>query len=172
MRLERGRVANLGILAAVQQLQELDDKLDVANSPPARLDLDLGRAGRDRALLDPPLERLDLGNLGGAQIAAIDKRLDRLEKSLAQREIARDGAALDERLALPGPAAGHVVAERGIERLRQSPLFAVRTQPHVDAIGDPERGVVGQQADDVAPHAGKELAVRHAFRPWVWPSSS
>ena len=41
---ERGRVANLGILATVEQLQELHDELDVADAPLARLDLDLGRA--------------------------------------------------------------------------------------------------------------------------------
>ncbi len=74
--LERGGVADLGILAAVQELEELDDKLDVANPAPAGLDLDLGGPGRDGALLDPPLERLDLGDLGGTEIAAIDKRLD------------------------------------------------------------------------------------------------
>ena len=159
--LERGRVADLGILAAVQQLQELDDELDVANAASARLDLDLGGPGRDGALLDPPLERLDLGDLGRAEIAAIDERLDRLEKGLAQGEVARDRTALDERLALPGPAAGHVVAQRGVQRPRQCPLFAVGPQPHVDAIGDPQRGVVGQQPDDVAPHPGKELGVGH-----------
>ena len=125
------------------------------------LDLDLGGPGRDGALLDPPLEGLDLGDLGGTEIAAIDKRLDRLEKRLAQREVAGDRAALDQRLPLPGAAAGHVVAQRGVQRARQRPLFAVGTQPHVDAIRDPQRGVVGQQADDVAPHPGKELGVGH-----------
>ena len=158
-RLERRDVADLGILAAMQQLEELDDELDVANPAAAGLDLDLGGAGRDGALLDPPLEGLDLGDLGGAEIAAIDKRLDRLEKGLAQREVAGDRAALDQRLPLPGAAAGHVIAERRVERPRQRPLLAVGPQPHVDAIGDPQRRVVGQQADDVAAHAGKELGV-------------
>ena len=129
------------------------------------LDLDLGGPGRDGALLDPPLEGLDLGDLGGAEIAAIDKRLDRLEKGLAQGEVAGDRAALDQRLPLPGAAAGHVIAQRGVERPRQHPLFAVGTQPHVDAISDPQRGVVGQQPDDVAPHPRKELGVRDDLGP-------
>ncbi len=96
-------VADLGVLAAVEELEELDDELDVADAAVAGLDLDLGGAGRDRPLLDPPLQRLDLGDLGGAQVAAIDERRDRLEEGPAQVEVAGDGAALDQRLALPGP---------------------------------------------------------------------
>ena len=41
---KRVGAADLGILAAVQQLEELDDELDVANSAVAGLDLDLGGA--------------------------------------------------------------------------------------------------------------------------------
>ena len=73
--------AHLGILAAVQQLEELDDELDVADAAVAGLDLDLGRAGRERPLLDPPLQRLDLGDLGGAEVAAIDERRDRVAET-------------------------------------------------------------------------------------------
>ncbi len=82
-----------------------------------------------------------------------------LEKGRAQVQVAGDRAALDQRLALPGAAAGHVIAQRGVERARQGTLFAVGTEPHVDAIGHPQRGVVGQQADDVAAHPGKKLGV-------------
>ena len=57
---ERVGVPDLGILAAVQELEELDDELDVADSAVAGLDLDIGGPGRDGALLDPPLQRLDL----------------------------------------------------------------------------------------------------------------
>ncbi len=120
-----GPMADLGILAAVQQLEKLDDELDIANAPLARLDLDLGRSGRHGALFDPPLEQLNLGNLGGAQIAAVDKRFDRLEKSLPQFEVARDRPALDQCLALPRPAAHHMIAQRRLQRPRQCPLFAV-----------------------------------------------
>ena len=45
---ERVPAAHLGIFAAVQQLEELDDELDVADAAAARLDLDLRRAGRER----------------------------------------------------------------------------------------------------------------------------
>ena len=82
---QRVGVADLGVLAAVQELEELDDELDVADAAAAGLDLDLGGAGGDGALLDPPLERLDLGDLGRAQVAAVDERRDRLQKGPAQR---------------------------------------------------------------------------------------
>ena len=59
--------ADSGVLAAVQQLEELDHELDVANSAVAGLDLEIGASGRDRALLDPPLQRLDLRDLAGAR---------------------------------------------------------------------------------------------------------
>ena len=78
MAVERVGVPDLGVLAAVEELEELDDELDVADAAAAGLDLDLGGAGRDGALLDPPLQRLDLGDLGRAQVAAIDERGDRL----------------------------------------------------------------------------------------------
>ena len=71
---QRVGAADLGILAAVQELEELDDELDVADAAAPGLDLDLGRAGRDGPLLDPPLERLDLGDLGGGEVPAIDER--------------------------------------------------------------------------------------------------
>ena len=71
--LERVGVPDLGIFAAVEELEELDNELDVADAAMAGLDLDFRCARRDRALLDPPLERLDLGDLGRTQVAAIDE---------------------------------------------------------------------------------------------------
>ncbi len=82
---ERRSVPDFGIFAAMQQLQELDDEFDVANAAAPGLDLDFRGPGRNGALLDPPLEGLDLGDLGGAQITAKDERLDLLAKRLAQR---------------------------------------------------------------------------------------
>ena len=67
-------MADLGVLAAVEELEELDDELDVADAAAARLDLDLGGPRRDGPLLDPPLHRLDLADLGAAEVASIDER--------------------------------------------------------------------------------------------------
>ena len=57
-----------------------------------------------RALLDPPLEGLDAGDVGPAQVAAIDPRLELLEEFVAQIQIAGDRPGFDERLPLPGAA--------------------------------------------------------------------
>ena len=73
-------LADHRIFPAVEHLEELDDELDITDSPVARLDLELGPARRDGSLLDPPLQGLDLRDLAGAQIAAVDERGDRLEK--------------------------------------------------------------------------------------------
>ncbi len=100
---ERVAAAHLGVLAAMEELEELDDELDVADAAAAGLDLDLGRPGRDGALLDPPLEGLDLGDLRGGEVSAIDERGDRLQEGPAQRQVAGDRPALDQRLAFPGP---------------------------------------------------------------------
>ena len=67
-------------VAAVEQLQELDHELDVANAAVAGLDVVRVGPFAVRALLDAPLERLDAGDVGPAQIAAINPRLELREK--------------------------------------------------------------------------------------------
>ena len=153
-------VADLGELAAVEQLEELDHELDVANPPPAGLHLDLGGPGRERALLDPPLHRLDLGDLGRSQIPAVDERGDRGEEVGPQRQIPGDRPALDERLALPRPSRILIISQSRCQRSRQRPLVPFRAEPHVDPIGHPQRRVVGQGADDLATEPGEVLGVR------------
>ena len=98
-----------GLVAAVQKLQELDGEFDVADPAMARLDLGMAFACLAGFLLDAAFQRLDFINLAEAKVLAIDKRLDVLEKRLAQLEIARDRPQLDERLALPGSAKRVVV---------------------------------------------------------------
>ena len=68
------------------------------------------------ALLDPPLERLDAGDVGPAQVAAIDPRLELFEKLAAQVQVAGDGPGLDVRLPLPGAARDVVVVQRRVAR--------------------------------------------------------
>ncbi len=79
---ERGGMPDLLILAAVQQLEKLHHEFDVADAAVPGLDFHFGRPRRDRPLLDPPLERLDFGDLGGAQKAPIDKRLNLVAERL------------------------------------------------------------------------------------------
>ena len=157
--------ADLGILAAVQQLQKLDHELDVANSTVARLDLKIGAARRDRALFDPPLQRLDLRDLAGTQVAAVDERGDGLDKRASQAEVAGDRTALDQGLPLPGSTPGLVVAQGRVQRTGQRTLFAVGAKPHVNPVGNAPRGVFGEQPDDLGSHPCEELGVRDDSRP-------
>ena len=92
---------SVGQVAAVEQLQELDDELDVANAAVARLDVAGVGALAVRALLDAAFERLDAGDVGPAQVAAIDPRFELFEKLAAQVQVAGDRPGLDHRPAVP-----------------------------------------------------------------------
>ena len=73
-------VRTLGQVAAVEQLQELDHELDVADAAAAGLHVALRAAFAVRALLDPPLEGLDAADVGPAQVAAVDPRAELFEE--------------------------------------------------------------------------------------------
>src|SRR5207244_837944 len=77
-------LADLGQVAAVEQLQELDAELDVADAAVAGLDLSVALAGPAGLLLDAALEGLDLVDLGETQIFAVDERLDGADELLAE----------------------------------------------------------------------------------------
>ena len=119
---ERVAGADLRDGAAVEELQELDDELDVADAAAARLHVPLGDAGVLGVLLDAPLEALDAGDVGEAEIAAVNPGPQLVEVLLAQLDVAGDGAGLDVRLPLPGAAAGVVVGQRLVDaRARAAP---------------------------------------------------
>ena len=79
-RLQRVAGAQLGQVAAVEQLEELDDELDVADAAAAGLHVAGAAADVERLLLDPPLQGLDAADVGVAQVAAIDPGRERFEK--------------------------------------------------------------------------------------------
>ena len=90
-RVARGRLRHV---AAVEQLQKLDDELDVANAALPRLHVKGVFPLRVGAVLDAAFERLDAGDIGQGQVAAIDPRLEIGEELLPQVEVAGHGAAL------------------------------------------------------------------------------
>ena len=90
---KRVALTHLGQVAAVEQLQELDGEFDVANAAVSGLDLVALTPAWLGLLLDAPLQRLDLVDLGECQIFAIDERLDGLEEALTQPEVAGRRAA-------------------------------------------------------------------------------
>ena len=83
-RVQRVAGADLGQGAAVEQLQELDHELDVADAAVAGLHVPQVAAFAFGALLDAPLERLDAGDVGQAEVLAIDPGLEPCEQLAAQ----------------------------------------------------------------------------------------
>src|SRR5262249_48174344 len=116
-------------------------------------------------LLDPPFERLDLVDLGKAEVLAIDERLDGVEKLLAQLHVAGHGADLDERLALPGSAERVVVGERAGQRAGERAAVALGPQPEVDAVGLALLAVGTEQFDDLAEDPAEILGVVYSAGP-------
>ena len=91
-RVQRVAGANLRQGAAVEQLQELDHELDVANAAVAGLHVPQVAAFAFGALLDAALERLDARDVGEAEIAAINPRLEPREQIAAQARDRRRSA--------------------------------------------------------------------------------
>ena len=76
--LQRVAGAQLRQVAAVEQLQELDDELDVADAAAAGFHVAIVGPFAFAALFDPPLEGLDAADVGPAEIAAINPGLELL----------------------------------------------------------------------------------------------
>ncbi len=161
---QRVAVAQGRQIAAVEQLQELDHELDVANAAAPGFDVVGVVAFTDRAPLDATLQGLDAGDVGQAQVTAIDPGFEIIEESFAQFEIAGHDARLDERLAFPGAALHVVVAHGPFDAVDDRAAFAFGTQPQVDAVGVSQRVLLGEQADDFSPQAVVELAVGDGVR--------
>ncbi len=161
-RLEGIALADLGQIAAVEQLQELDGEFDVADAADAGLDLGVAVAVAVGFLLDAPLQGLDAVNLAGGEILAVDERLDGLEKLLAQAHVAGAGPNLDEGLAFPGAAERVVISQSAGQRPSQGAAFAFGPQPEIDAVGQPLIAVLRQEAHDFAHNAREEIVVADA----------
>jgi hypothetical protein len=147
---ERVARSDLSDGAAVEELEELNDELDIANSAAARLHVPFRDARVLGVLLDLSLEPLDAGDVGEAQVAAVDPRPQVMQIFLAEVEVAGDRPGLDVGLPLPRAAAGVVVGQRVIDAHHERPLPAVGSQPHVDAVGKTQLGRFGDQANHFA----------------------
>ena len=152
---ERVAAADRREVAAVQQLQELDRELDVPDAPGAGLHLSSPAAALG-LLLDLPLHRLDLVDLGKAQEPLVDERLNRVDELRPEGRVAGHRADLDERLALPRPAEGVVIRQRTRQRPGQRAALTLRAKAEVHAVRLP---LGGQQADEFGRGPAEELVV-------------
>ena len=116
-RRERGERVGLAeplVPAAVHDLQELDGELDVADAPAAALDLGELLAATPDVLLEPDLRAADLVDRGLVEVARVDELAHALDERGGEGQVARGGARLDHRLALPGGGLALVVREGGV----------------------------------------------------------
>ena len=160
MRFERIRRPQVGQIAAVEQLQELDHELDIANAAAAGLHVVRPAAAGNGPLLDPPLQGLDAADVGVAQIAAVDPGRQRLQKLLAQGKVAGHGPSLDVRLPLPGAAAIVVVAQGRLHAHHDRPPRPFRPQAEIHPINAPQVGLLRQQANQLAGDQVEEFEIR------------
>ena len=158
----RAAVAHPLLASAVQALQTLHQKLDVAD--PARRQLDVqaaGRAALGSQFFADALARFAY-RFDGPEVegALIDQRLHKLQQGGAGLALSRRDARLDQHLLLPVARAFTVVGARaflGDGDLAQGP---VRAQPQVHAIALPLRRICREQCRVLVGHLLVEFLVR------------
>src|SRR5439155_19476337 len=87
--------------ASVDELEELHRELHVADPPTPPLDLHRLLASRPHILLDTDLGPPDLVDGTGRELLRVHERGDLSDEPIADLEIARDRASLDQGLSLP-----------------------------------------------------------------------
>ncbi len=131
---EGARSAHLGPAAAEDELLRLDEELDLADAAAPELDV---VAGNDDPLVaadgvDLALHRVDVGDRRIVEILAPDERREIGEKPLAELEVARGRARLDQSGALPVLADGLVVGIGAQGRQRDRGRGGIGPQAKVD----------------------------------------
>ena len=144
-------------VSAVGQLQKLDGVLDIADAAPTGFYIQVLAPGGFGPGLNPPLEGLDLVDLGKGKIFAINERLDRLEKLTTQAGIPGNRANLDQGLAFPRAAHGVVVGHGGQQVACHRPAATLGTETQVHAVAGSGLAGGGQQPHHLGGQAGEKL---------------
>ena len=131
---ERARPAHLRAASAENELLRLDEKLDLADAAAPELDV---VAGDDNLLVaahgvDLALHRVDVGDRRIVEIFAPDERREIGEEALAKLEVARRGARLDQRGALPVLADRLVIVVGADRRERDRGRGGIGPEAQVD----------------------------------------
>ena len=132
-RAQRAAFAQHRQTRAAQHLKRLNDKLDLANSADAQLDVSRQTTIGHDLLLDALFEHGHLLDDVLARVPRIYERLHHLEKFFAESRIARDGPRLDQRHPLPRFAPLGVVILAAFQRPHQWSRRAFGTQTQIDA---------------------------------------
>src|SRR5947209_2108866 len=123
-------------LAAVEELERLDEELDLTD--PAAPELDVGRraARLDERPVDLPLHRADRRDDPSVEARPVDGLARQLHEARPHAEVAGRDARLDERLALPELGAVPVIVAVPVERQDDGAHPPLGPEAQVDA----ERG--------------------------------
>ena len=158
-RQERVPMAQPGVPAAVLELQRLNAELQLADSPPAQLDVALRAPRRAEPGVNPVLHGADLEDHVGIGGRRINQRLHALHEAAPQGEVAGGGPRFDQRLALPRLGPVPVVGNRGSERDGDFTVAAPGTQAEIDAEHLPLGPPSGDEARDLRGQPREELLV-------------
>ena len=108
------RAAQRRIAPAGDQLLRLHEELDLADAAAPALDVVAEHAHRPvpAMRMHLPLDRMDVGDRREVEVFSPDERRELADEGLARRDVAGDGARLDQRGALPVLPHALVVEER------------------------------------------------------------
>jgi hypothetical protein len=154
-------VADPGFAAAVETLEALDEKLDIADAAGGELDVDFGGvefAGGE-LFVDAEAGLGDGFDGGEVEGGGVDERFDEGEKGAAGGGVAGGGAGLDEHLEFPVAAAGLVVGLGGFEGHDDFAVAAFGAEAEIDAVANAFGGVAGEEVGDEVGDFLRELFV-------------
>ena len=132
-RLQRVALTQPRVLAAVEELERLDEELDLTD--PAAPELDVGRraARLDERPVDLPLHRADRRDDPSVEARPVDGLARQLHEARPHAEVAGRDARLDERLALPELGAVPVIVAVPVERQDDGAHPPLGPEAQVDA---------------------------------------
>ena len=128
-RVDRVRAAHARVAPTPHELQALREELDLADPPPSDLQIFIGAEPRlgprssqhgCHLVCDPRVDR-----------APPHERRERVQQTLAELDVSRDGAGPDERGALPGPTPRLVVTLGCRQGVDERPARSLRPKPQV-----------------------------------------
>jgi hypothetical protein len=125
-------VLEKSVARAVQQLEGLDDKLDLADSSRTQLHVALNVFVANDVAFDPPLNAADLfQNIAGGTLWK-NERLMLPEKFVSQLTTSGDTARLDQSEPFPGLAEPRIIIFHTVDRTRERPGRTFRPQSQID----------------------------------------
>ena len=152
--------SQLRFVAAVDQLQRLGEKLDLADTAVAQFDIAFSSFAREQLVLDSCLHVPQLIDGRVVEIAAINKRLDLFQEVRAERLVAGHGTRFYQRRSLPTLAPGFVVEHCRAHRLHERAVGTKGTKAQIDTKDEAVFSHLAHRLDDSLADFGKKLPRR------------